>query len=617
MNSVSWAAQTTYVDATAASGLTNLHDPAPGHPAHEMLPGAAVGDFNNDSWPDLYVVTGGHIPDRLFINQGNGTFVDQAASWGLTEQIYGAGACVGDFDRDGWQDLYVVSGGDTVVGAAINANRLYRNNGNGTFSNVAFAAGVDAGAGVIRSKTAAWCDFDHDGWLDLLVTGNDTTSTVNLLYHNNQDGTFTEVTSLVGLSLDTVFGLTCTVTDFDGDRWPEIVAGGDFGTSKYYINNRNGTFTESTSTVQDLDEPNTMGFATADYDRDGDIDMHVSDIHWPLTNIKGSRLFVNQGNHVFTEEGTAAGVNAAGWAWGNIATDIDNNGWQDIISTNGWLQPQWQNFPTKLFYNMGTSTGSLQFTELSFFCGLIYFGNGRGMVRWDPDQDGDEDLLITGWNEGLIYFENELNSSNAWLQVTLDTSSHPGLAPHGIGTTMVAKVGNEEWVRQLDSSISHLSQHELMVHFGFGPQVSQVDELRIQWADGFDTVLSNVPVNQRIEVSASPPFSGTNPLVRGASATLQVEGAQAGERAWFLYSLVGAGPSNPIGPLGGLRLGILEPFRIFTNASLPVNASGTATLQGVVPLTAPLVTIYCQTVIRRGVTGDRSALSNVLSLLIQ
>ncbi len=131
-----------------------------------MLPGVSTGDFNNDGWPDLYAISGGTTPDKLFINQGNGQFVDEATQWGLTDLIYGVGSCIGDFNRDGWQDIYVVSAGDIVNGAISNGNRLYVNNGNGTFSDVAQTAGVAFGAGCGCSKTAMWSDYDHDGWLD-------------------------------------------------------------------------------------------------------------------------------------------------------------------------------------------------------------------------------------------------------------------------------------------------------------------------------------------------------------------------------------------------------------------------------------------------------------------
>ena len=136
------SAQTSYVEEAQAAGLHIVHTPAFGHPAVSMVGGGTVGDFNNDGLPDVFVFGGGGVPDALFINQGGGMWADQAASWGLVDQTFGVGAAVGDFDRDGWQDLFVTSWGDSVGGLKSNDNRLYRYNGNGTFTNVAAAAGV-------------------------------------------------------------------------------------------------------------------------------------------------------------------------------------------------------------------------------------------------------------------------------------------------------------------------------------------------------------------------------------------------------------------------------------------------------------------------------------------
>jgi len=374
----------------------------------------------------------------------------------------------------------------------------------------------------------------------------------NRLYHNNQDGTF---------------------TDFDGDRWPDLLVGGD-------------------------------------YDEDGDIDFHLSDIHWPLTNLKGSRLLINDGNHTFSEKGTAAGVNAAGWGWGNAATDIDNDGLLDIVATNGWLQMQWQNYPTKVFYNLG----NMQYAELSAWCGLVHFGAGRGLIKWDPDQDGDEDILIAASGEPLAHFRNDLANGNAWLRVNFDTSANPALAPNGFGTTVWATVNGRTLMRQIDSSISHLSQHELTAHFGFGPGVTQVDELRIEWADGFDTVLSNVAIDQLLTVAAEKPFVSSS-LIRGQSATLTLTGAQAGEQVLFLSSLVGFGGSPPIPQLGGQRLGILPPIRLAGSAM--TNSNGQATYSALIPNGAPLVGVYLQAVVQRGVNGRDSVISNSINKIIQ
>lgn len=601
-------AQTNYSDQTVPAGLIATHTPASSHPFPYMAAGGSVGDFNLDGWPDLYVCGGGGVADKLFINQGDGTFLDQAPAWLIDDSIFSVAACAGDYNRDGWTDLYVTCWGDPVNGSSTAANRLYRNNGNGTFSDVALSAGIATTSLSLFDYTPIWNDFDHDGWLDLFVCSYDVNFDPNHLFHNNQDGTFSDVTLPAGLAMFNVHGLAATFTDFDGDRWPELVVAGDFGSNRYFVNNRNGSFTNSSTGIPDFNLPDGMGFAVGDFDNDLDIDFYMSDIYWPISGLGGNHLYSNQGNHVFTDNVASTGAHAAGWSWGSAATDVDNDGLLDLIVTNGW-SGSWDNYPTKLFLNLGGMT----FTELSSFSNLLHYGQGRGLVRWDPDQDGDQDLVIFSHGEPLVYFRNELANGNSWIDFDLDTSGHPALAPDGIGTRVVVKSGTQQWVRQLDSNSSYLAQNENYLHFGLGG-VSTVNKVTIEWANGFDTILKNLAVNQRIVVSAVDPFDCT-PLQRGQATTLTLDGIHPGELAWFVYSTKGFGATPPVAALGGLRLDLLAPVSILGNAT--ANVDGLAKLQKVVPTSAPLINIYLQAVVSRGAGGSYSIKSNPLARMIQ
>ncbi len=602
-------AQTSYTEEAAANGLAMTHQPAPGHPSMGMVGGGTVGDFNNDGLPDVFAFSGGTGPDHLFINQGNGSWVDQATAWGLTDEIYGIGAAAGDFDNDGWLDLYVTSWGDPVGGLRHDANRLYRNNGNGSFTDVAASAGVQSGSTDADSFGCCWGDYDLDGDLDLFVSAYGPISTPNRLYRNDGNGAFTEVTAAAGLTgVDTVHGLACQFTDFDGDRYPELVLVGDTGTSRYFINNRDGSFTDSTATVQDLNKPNGMGIATGDFDEDGDLDFYVSDIYWALTGLGGNRLYWNQGDHVFTEGAKTAGCDLNGWGWGIAANDLDNDGWLDLATTNGWAG-SWAWYPTRLFYNNGNAT----FTDIAGACGINFFGQGRGLLHLDGDLDGDQDLLVLTSREDLLYYRNDLGNGYSWLQVALDTDAHPGLAPRGIGTTVRASFGGRTLVRHLDSNQSYLGQNEMSLQFGLGA-ASQVDELRIEWADGFVSVLNNVAVNQRLSVTADPPYS-LGPIVRGQNLDMSLSGCEAGDTVGFLFSFAGPGASPPIGQLGGLRLGILPPYRI--GGVVTAGANGVASHSLVVPMAAPVGPIWSQAAVQRGAAGADSLASQVIASSIQ
>lgn len=596
------SAQTTFVDVTSQCGLDSWHAPVSGHPMAPMVGGTTVGDFNNDGWPDLFKLSGGTRPDYLFINQGNGTFLDQAAQWGLTDLNMGSGACVGDYDRDGWDDLYV-----TCMGAAgvpgNSHNHLYRNNGNSTFTDVAAPAGVQIVNVLGDGFGCAFGDYDRDGWLDLFVASYTPGTKGNRLFHNEQNGSFRDVTHEAGIDAFEASGFVPTFADMNGDRWPELLLIADHGSSEYYANDGDGTFTFSNSTVEDLDVPNAMGLCIADANGDGLLDFYVSDAWYPTLGLGGNRLYINHGDHNFTEEGRVRGCYEDGWGWGVTDLDMDNDGWVDFGATNGWFG-QWDSYPSKMFHNLGAG----MFADVTTQVGFAYNYQGRTIVHIDFDRDGDQDVILSASGGPLKAFRNDLANGNHWLHVTFDTSGHPGLAPNGFGTRVEVTTGGRTQVEYMDLGQTYLGCPEQALHFGLGA-ATVVDELRVEWSDGFSTVMHHVGVDQFLELQAQPPLTQT-PLHRGQQATWTVTGAEPGEAVVFLYSASGVGEGNRIPALGGLRLD-LEPTA--QQAGMAVaGADGTAVLTQKVPATTPVHLFGFQAVIQRGVNGADSVKTNAI-----
>jgi enediyne biosynthesis protein E4 len=564
-------AQAIYVDNSQNTGLTGVHAAAPGHPSVMMVGGGTIGDFNSDGWPDVYMPSGGLVPDYLYINDGDGTFTESGAAWGLTDLHFGVGSAVGDFDNDGWQDLYVCSFGPAGA-AGKGHNKLYRNNGHGGFTDVALAAGVNDPSEGNNCYGAAFGDYDEDGDLDLFVTAYSFGNRGNTLYRNEGDGTFSDVTTAVGiLDIRTTHGFVPNFVDLNQDGYVDILLIADTGTSKYFQNNGDATFTEANTAIPDLRLPNAMGQATGDFDNDLDLDFYVSDIYYPSSGIGGNRLFVNDGTGTnWVERAPTAGVKAAGWAWGVVATDMDNDGWQDLASTNGWFG-SWEGYPSRLFHNQGNGS----FQEVAGICGLSHYGQGRSMLRLDADRDGDEDLIVTESNGPISFFQNETNNGNHWLRLSFDTSAVAGLAPHGIGTEVYLRSGTRQVYRQLDSCQSYLGQSELSLHVGLG-SLDRIDEVEVHWADGRVSIFPQVAVDQHLVIRASKPVLSAAPIQTMADATFTLSGLIPNSLGVTVLS--GAGPGPTVTPYG--LLAASEPFNLMR---IRANSQGVATRSNYVP----------------------------------
>ena len=460
--------------------------------------GVAAGDYDNDGWVDLYVVRGTIGPNLLFKNNGNGTFTEVGQSAGLDlSGIISSGPTFADFSGDGFLDLFIGGVSPTNVS-------LFLNNGDGTFSNITTSA-YQTGVSSNNTYSAAFGDYDLDNDLDLFMThwgsGNANGSSEHL-WRNNGDNTFTDVSIAAGISAtyqgNQDFTFTPNFADINNDGYPDILLSGDFGTSQVFVNQKDGTFVNTTDTNVITDE-NGMGSAVADYDNDGDLDWFVSSIYDPNMQaeanwgISGNRLYRNKGDGTFGDVTIQAGVEHGYWGWGSCFADFDNDGNLDLVHVNGFGfargGPSFEFYedPTRLFMSNGNGT----FTEKALKLGLDDVGQGRGLVCFDYDRDGDIDLFIANNNQPPKLFRND-GGNNNFLNVKLN-----GLPPNteGVGARITITIGNKAQMRELSVGSNFVSQNPVLAHFGLG-EAELINEVQIDWLDGETTVLQNVTSNQ-------------------------------------------------------------------------------------------------------------------------
>lgn len=494
------AQSATFSERAAEAGIAVTHDRP--EPTFHFYGGGACGDFDNDGWQDLYVAMGGVEPDRLFINNRDGTFSDRAAAWGVDIRHRGNGVAVGDFNNDGRLDIFLTSDGGPEQPEP-GRHVLWRNDG-GHFTDVAAQAGVQwTSVDTYDGFSAAFGDYDLDGDLDLAVAGWYTGSGGNRLFRNNADETFTDVTAGAILrSMSGVRGYSPRFLDMNGDRYPELLWVADFGTTAYLVNNRDGTFSDQTAAAGAGVERNGMGQAVGDFNNDGLPDWYISSIfadYGPIGERQGNVLYIHQPDDTFAEIAEAAGVINGGWGWGTVAVDLNHDGWTDIVETNGWFPIEWRYEQTYVFMN----NGDLHFTESAAAVGINHFGQGRGLLNFDYDNDGDQDLVLIAFREPLCLYRNEISGAGTnWLRVVLDTTRRADVAPNGFGAKVRVRTGVSWQTRWIDGGSNYLSQSELAAHFGLG-SATVIDELRVDWPNGRQTVLHELAVNQTLTVFAS------------------------------------------------------------------------------------------------------------------
>ncbi len=502
-------AQLSFSDATLASGIDCVYQGPGGAGAPFMGAGGAAGDFNRDGHEDLFILSGGDGPDHLYINQGDGAFVDHAIDASLTRTHIGVGIGVGDLDNNGWLDIFISSFGD-VDSTGPGQHLLYLNMGLDTagvpiFNEVAQQAGVattspDAADGF----GVAMGDYDLDGDLDIAVAGWVTDSYGNRLFRN--DGTdatgipnFTDVTdSAILRDMRTVHGFSPRFIDMNGDLYPELLWVADFRTSKYLLNNTDGTFSDMTSEAGTGLDLNGMGNAAGDVNNDGLCDWYVTSVE---TSAAGNMLYMNQGDGTFAELGEQAGVEDGAWGWGAAVVDVNLDTHPDIIETNGWSG--WDS-NSLLFINNADMT----FTESAVASGMVHVAQGRGLITFDPDSDGDQDVLFLSNRDPAAFFRNDTISPGGapapnWIRIKLDTSLDPRSAPDGFGARVEAVTGSLTQTRWMSAGSNYLSHSELTAHFGLA-DATAIDQLRITWPTGLVRTLTDVPANQTITITSCP-----------------------------------------------------------------------------------------------------------------
>jgi len=469
-----------------------------------MTGGGACGDFDNDGDLDLFIIGGSGTVDHLYVNDGSGHFTDEGAAWGVDRAHKGSGAAVGDFNNDGYLDLMVTSMGP-VDALANNWSVLYKNNGDGTFSDVTDTAGVSTGNSTLTDAfSPAFGDYDLDGDLDLAVAGWYGGSS---LYRNNGDGTFTDVTTTaLDVDMTQVRAFSPRFVDMDGDRYPEILWVADFGTSKYFVNNHDGTFTDQTATAGTGLDSNGMGNTFGDYNNDGRFDWYVTSrvfLDGPGPGGSGNMLYrATTTDHVYDEVSIETGSNFGYWGWGASSLDLDQDGNLDIFATNGFGNNDYAQTPSEMFLNDGSGS----FVDIASFCGMDDAGQGRGVISGDFDGDGDQEILLINAREMHNYYRNDLDLAGGdanSITLDLNTSAVDNLAPNGFGTRVEIDSANHHQIRYLDGGSNYLSQSELSIHAGLGSDVEAT--ITVKWSNGDTDVFPDVsPGRYTISALACP-----------------------------------------------------------------------------------------------------------------
>ncbi|HEX9793531.1 MAG TPA: CRTAC1 family protein [Planctomycetota bacterium] len=580
-----------FEDATAAAGLSHAFLADPADP-NWMAGGGAVGDFDGDGWPDVFLLGGPLGTDALYLNRRDGTFVEVGAAWGVAAQHRGIAASAADFDGDGWTDLFVTSHGP-VAAAEPGKHRLYRNLAGQGFADVALAAGVAWSSPVVPDGFgSAWGDYEGDGDLDLFVSGWRTTSEGNRLFQNQGDGTFADVTVAAGVFEPIQKGFVPAFADMDEDGMLDLILIADEYTSRYWINQCDGTFRLLRPQPDGFGLLLGMGIAIADYDADGILDFYATNIEQQTV---GNMLWWGQGGHGYVEDAVRAGVWNAGWCWGAAATDFENDGWPDIVALNGWHGTGWENEAARLYSNRGDHT----FDDLALVGALVHTGQGRTPLRLDFDRDGREDLLLISNDEPAALFRNVTPAAGHWLRLRFDTSAHAGLAPQGFGTRVRLRTGGRTLMRYLDGAPSYLGTHEPALHFGLGA-AARVDSLEVIWADGSRRFWRDLDADRELILTAGMQLELGPTLPRRTLAVASLHASPA-DLAVLIAGIGGAGAWKGG---RGTWLDLLPPFRPLAVAR--AGAGGIADLSFAVPRNLPLGELAFQAVARRRAGPGRS-----------
>jgi hypothetical protein len=524
-----------FVDVSSSAGLAQTM--FYGDPSHNTYivevngGGCAFFDYDNDGWMDAFILGGRRLEgippgasNRLYHNNRDGTFTDVTAKAGLTDAGWAQGVCIGDYNNDGFEDLYITYYGQ---------NRLYRNNGDGTFTDVTEKAGLHAP----RTRFGSGCtfvDYDRDGWLDLFVSNyveidlatapkpslqipncnyegvptncgpGGLPMPAHSLYRNNGDGTFTDVSKEAGVAaLRGSYGFTTVGFDADEDGWQDILVACDATPSLLLMNNHDGTFREEAllrgvALSTEGQAMAGMGVGVGDFDLDGHIDL----VKTHFVN-QPTGLYHNNGKGEFEDVAARAGLAAERrfTSWGTGMVDLDNDGYPDIFIVAGTVAPELERVyakyparnPRLIFRNQGNGT----FVELGDEAGPAIASRhvSRGCAFGDFDNDGDLDILIMNRNEPPTLLRNDAPAGNHWIKVRLEGTKGNRSA---IGARVLARYGGKVQAQCVTSQCSFLSANDPRLHFGLG--AASKASLEIHWPAGTSETYADLPANQLVTI---------------------------------------------------------------------------------------------------------------------
>jgi hypothetical protein len=510
-----------FVEVAAQAGITFRHQN--GASKEKLMPetfgsGAAWIDYDNDGWIDLFYANGADLAhgkpspgNALFRNLGSGKFADVTAKAGVAGRgQFATGATVGDFDNDGFRDIYVTGYG---------TNQLFRNRGDGTFSDVTSTAGV---AGEGWSSSAAWLDYNRDGWLDLYVVRyldydirnapycgfkqdgyrmycdpQQFDGVPDLLFQNNKDGSFSDVSRKAAVANPAGKGLGVAIGDVNLDGWPDIFVTNDGVRNFLYRNKGDGTFLDVTYGAMVGFDMNGvpmagMGVHIADYDEDG-----LPDIFMTAFSHQYNTLFRNLGSFLFEDVTLKAGLESGflTLAFGARMLDFDNDGDLDLYATNGHVTDNVELYDPALSYRqkdlLYENVGGGRFTDVSALSGPAFQIRhvGRGAATGDFDNDGDLDIAIADCGGPALLFRNDGGNRNHWVSMAAKGKESNRL---GIGTRVRVTFGDRTVSRAIDPYGSYLTTSDDRLHVGLGAEVKGV-KLEIEWPSGKKQVLENQP----------------------------------------------------------------------------------------------------------------------------